>query len=58
VKTLRKLLDFLLHMVAVGIMIAILVLTATQAATVQAIVMLLATGLMTLAVSEQVAGRG
>lgn len=57
-KTLRKLLDLLLHIVAVGIMVAILVLTAIHAATLQAIIMLLAAGLMTLAVSEQVAGRG
>lgn len=53
-KTLRRLLDLLLHVVAIGIMAGILVLTATHAATLQAIVMLLGAGLMTLAVSEQI----
>jgi hypothetical protein len=57
VKILRKLLDLLLQAVAVGAMIAIVALTARQAATLQVIVMLLGTGLMTLALSEQI-GKG
>jgi hypothetical protein len=53
-RILRKLVDLLLQLVAVGTMVAIVALTAMQAATLQAVVMLLGAGLMTLALSEQV----
>ena len=51
---LRKLLDLLLQAVAVGAMVAIVALTAMHAATLQVILILLGTGLMTLAFSEQI----
>jgi len=54
VKLIRKLLDLVFQLIAVGTMVAIVALTAMQAATLQAVIVLLGTGLMTLALSEQV----
>jgi hypothetical protein len=56
--TFRKVFNLLSQGVALAAVIAMIVLTAMNAASLQMIVMLLGAGLMTLALAEQVSGGG